>query len=116
VTFERYTVVRVPFPSTDREAMKNRPALILSDAVLFNDAAGHSVMTMITSARQSAWPLDCAINDMAAAGLPSPSALRFKLLTLDHRLVRGGLGRLSQEDEWNARSALARLFGSATQA
>ena len=50
MSFERFTLVRVPFPFTDRTATKNRPALILSDATRFNHLAGHSVMAMITSA------------------------------------------------------------------
>lgn len=49
VTFERFTVVRVPFPFTDRTATKNRPALVLSEAGVFNTPSGHSVMAMITS-------------------------------------------------------------------
>jgi mRNA interferase MazF len=60
VTFERYAVVRVPFPFTDRNASKNRPALVLSDADGFNAAAGHAVMAIITSqdirpGRSTAW-------------------------------------------------------------
>lgn len=110
--FEQFTVVRVPFPFTDREAVKNRPALILSSAPLFNNLAGHSVMAMITSASNAPWPLDCALEDLAAAGLPSPSKVRFKLFTLDHRLVRGELGRLSPTDEKNVRQALAQLLGT----
>jgi mRNA interferase MazF len=30
MSFERFAVVRVPFPFTDRNAAKNRPALALS--------------------------------------------------------------------------------------
>ena len=37
--------------------------------------------------------------DLVAAGLPAPSRVRFKLFTLDHRLVRGTLGHLSTTDE-----------------
>lgn len=49
MAFERFAVVRVPFPFTNRNATKNRPALVLSDATRFNAPAGHSVMAMITS-------------------------------------------------------------------
>jgi mRNA interferase MazF len=111
VTFERFAVVRVPFPFTDREATKNRPALVLSDPEAFNTAAGHSVMAMITSAANPPWPLDCPIADLRSAGLPAPSKVRFKLFTLDHRLVRGRLGRLSADDEARVRQGLARLLG-----
>ena len=111
MTFERFAVVRVPFPFTDREATKNRPALVLSDPDAFNTTAGHSVMAMITSAANPPWPLDCPIADLQAAGLPAPSKVRFKLFTLDHRLVRGRLGRLSADDEARVRQRLAKLLG-----
>jgi mRNA interferase MazF len=111
VTFERFTVVRVPFPFTDRDAQKNRPALVLSDARAFNTPAGHSVMAMITSAKNPPWPLDCPITDLAAAGLPAPSKVRFKLFTLDHRLIRGVLGVLAEPDAEAVRLSLARLLG-----
>lgn len=32
--FDRFAVVRVPFPFTDRQAQKRRPALVLSQACL----------------------------------------------------------------------------------
>lgn len=110
MSFERFSVVRVPFPFTDRNASKNRPALVLSDAASFNTPAGHSVMAMITSAANPPWPLDCPIADLAAAGLPAPSVVRFKLFTLDHRLVRGQIGALSDRDAAMVRSGLARLL------
>jgi hypothetical protein len=39
------------------------------------------------------------------------SLVRFKLFTLDHRLVRGELGHLAQSDRALVRAALARLLG-----
>lgn len=111
-TFDRFAVVRVPFPFTDSNATKNRPALVLSDSEGFNIPAGHSVMAMITSQTNSPWPLDCTIADLAAAGLPAPSKVCFKLFTLDHRLVRGQLGKLSAADAKIVRSGLTKLSGS----
>ncbi len=113
MAFERFTVVRVPFPFTDRNATKSRPALVLSDAASFNTPAGHSVMAMITSQGNPPWPLDCPIADLQAAGLPAPSLVRFKLFTLDHRLVRGELGRLSATDVASVRNGLAYLLEGA---
>lgn len=109
--FERYTVVRVPFPFTDRDTAKNRPAVVLSDPVAFNTPAGHSVMAMITSQANAPWPLDCTLTDLAAAGLPAASKVRFKLFTLDHRLVRGEIGKLSPADVVAVRAGLASLLG-----
>lgn len=109
---ERYTVVRVPFPFTDRDTSKNRPAVVLSDPRAFNTPAGHSVMAMITSEANAPWPLDCALTDLSAAGLPAASKVRFKLFTLDHRLVRGELGKLAGNDVSAVRASLASLLGA----
>ncbi|AGA31754.1 transcriptional modulator of MazE/toxin MazF [Thioalkalivibrio nitratireducens DSM 14787] len=113
MTYDRFTVVRVPFPFTDRSAVKNRPALVLSDAAAFSATAGHSVMAMITSKGNAPWPLDCSISELDAAGLPAPSVVRFKLFTLDHRLIRSTLGQLAEADRATVRSALKRLLGGA---
>ncbi len=110
MSFDRHTVVRVPFPFSDRTATKNRPALVLSDAAAFNAPAGHSVMAMITSDENPPWPLDCTLTDIVAAGLPAPSKVRFKLFTLDHRLVRGELGKLAPADADRVAVALAQLL------
>ena len=111
MAFDCYAVVRVPFPFTDRSAAKNRPALVLSARAAFNAPAGHSVMAMITSQSNPPWPLDCTITDLASAGLPAPSKVRFKLFTLDHRLVMGQVGTLSAADIQTVRNALTQLLG-----
>jgi mRNA interferase MazF len=108
--FDGFDVVRVPFPFTDRKAEKIRPALVVSDRAAFNRPAGHSVMAMITSAGHAPWPLDVPISDLKSAGLPAPSIVRFKLFTLDHRLVRGKLGRLGEGDRAKMQKAIRRLF------
>lgn len=104
---ERFDVVRIPFPFTDRMAVKNRPALVISDSAAFNAPSGHAVMAMITSLANAPWPCDCPILDIESAGLPAPSKVRLKLFTLDLRLVRGTLGRLSARDESAVRAILA---------
>ena len=111
-SFECFDVVRVPFPFADRQAEVNRPALIVSDRVAFNRPVGHSVMAMITSASHAPWPLDVTISDLGSAGLPAPSIVRFKLFTLDHRLVRGTLGRLAEKDRARMQKAIRRLVPS----
>lgn len=107
--FERFAVVRVPFPFTDRQAQKRRPALVLSQSV-FQQACGHLLLAMITSARQSAWPLDWPIEDLQAAGLPQPCVVRLKLFTLDERLVLGRLGALAAADRSAVAAQLSKLL------
>ncbi len=68
-------------------------------------------MAMITSSARQPWPLDCAITDTTSAGLSASSIVRFKLFTLDHRLVRGVLGRLSAVDVRTIERQLQKLLG-----
>lgn len=104
-------MVVVPFPFTDRTATRRRPALVISAADAFNKSAGHSVMAMITSADNAAWPLDVELRDLKAAGLPARSVVRMKLFTLDHRLVLRKAGTLGAKDRAAVNRSLGKLLG-----
>lgn len=99
MTYKAFDVVVVPFPFTDSSQKKKRPALILSSGSNFNNEAKHSVMAMITSAKNSAWPLDVKLNDLASTGLSADSVIRMKLFTLDHRFIIRKTGSLSTQDK-----------------
>ena len=107
----QWAVVVVPFPFTDRDARKRRPAVILSNRDEFGVPTGHSVLAMITSAAHARWPLDVILDDVEAAGLPAPSLIRMKLFTFDDRLILRQLGALGDHDREAARQALKRLHG-----
>ena len=105
-SFDRFDVLVVPFPFTDKAAEKRRPAVVISDGKAFNQPAGHSIMAMITSAGNAPWPLDTPITDLQSAGLPSPSVVRLKLFTLDHRFVLRKAGKLDAGDARPLEAAL----------
>lgn len=90
--------------------MKRRPALVLSDAKAFNKQVGQSVLAMITSARNSDWPLDVEIADLDSAGLPSSSVVRMKLFTLDNQLVIRKAGTLAENDRKGVVEMLCQLL------
>jgi mRNA interferase MazF len=98
----------VPFPFTDIAVAKPRPALALSTKSM-NEASGHTVFAMITSATRSHWPQDVALADAADAGLRAASLLRAKLFTLDNRLISRKIGRISRRDRAAARNMLRDL-------
>lgn len=108
--YERFDVVVVPFPFTDSATSKRRPALVISNADALNLPAGHSVMAMITSAENAAWPLDVAISDGIAAGLAAASMVRMKLFTLDNRFILQRAGQLAVADRRAVSAALKRLL------
>lgn len=111
MTFDRFDVAVVPFPFTDRAAVKRRPALVLSDAS-FNRGSRHSVMAMITSVTDGAWPLDVTLADLKTAGLSVSCAVRFKLFTLDNSLVLRKSGKLGKADRVAVQAAMKSLFGA----
>jgi mRNA interferase MazF len=66
---------------------------------------------MVTSALHSAWPLDHRIENLQLAGLKHPSVIRFKVFTLDDRLILGKIGQLEADDRSAVIITLQRLFG-----
>jgi mRNA interferase MazF len=93
-----YDIVVVPFPFTDRQTSKRRPALVLSSAH-FNQSIQQVVLAMITSAQQFPWPGDQPIEHLAEAGLTTACLIRLKLFTLDARLVIRRTGTLAPSDQ-----------------
>jgi len=110
VTYDVFDVVVVPFPFTDRAATRRRPALVLSHAQALGEKPGRSVLAMITSADNPAWPLDVPVKGQAAAGLRSPSVVRMKLFTLDHGLILRKVGQLGPGDQQQVRKSLRALL------
>jgi mRNA interferase MazF len=96
MTCDAFEVVVVPFPFTDSDQSVKRPAAVVSRRS-FN-SEGHTVMAMITDARNQPWPQDIRI-DHESAGLKLPSVVRMKFFTLDNRLVIRTIGRLSLADQ-----------------
>ena len=107
--FEPLTVVRVPFPFTDRAVQRLRPAVVLSHPD-FQRGSAHVLLAMITTAKRSCWPLDWPIQDLAAAGLNQVCCVRFKLFSLDERLLLGQLGQLAAVDRSGVWANLQRLL------
>jgi mRNA interferase MazF len=112
VDFERWTVVVVPFPFTDRVRDRRRPAVVVSRPEAFAERIGHSVLAMVTSARNPSWPLDVPLRGQAEAGLGAPSVVRMKLFTLDHRFILRTIGRLNEDDRQAVGASLAALLGA----
>ena len=96
--YKQFDVIVVPFPYSDSPKSKNRPALVLSGSGEYDDKIGHSVCAMITSAKNKSWPFDVDVTDLKSCGLPAPSVVRMKLFTLDHQIIKGKIGELSQKD------------------
>jgi mRNA interferase MazF len=105
-----FEVVVVPFPFVDIATSKPRPTLVLSTRA-FNEANGHTVLAMITTAARSHWPSDLPISDTEHAGLRAGSVIRWKVFTLTNSLIARRTGELSKPDENAAEKRLSSALG-----
>jgi mRNA interferase MazF len=103
-----FEIVVVPFPFTDKSAVKKRPALVLSTEE-FN-RQGHAVLAMITTKNHAPWPGDCPIENFQEAGLGLPCIIRPKLFSLDNRLILRKMGALGAKDAERARELLRSML------
>lgn len=109
--FERFDIVVVPFPFTDRTSTIRRPALVLSSADPFGRETGQCLLAMITRAARSTWPFDVPLSDLTKTGLRVAGVVRMKLFTLDASLVLRRLGTLGEADRAAVSAALGAHLG-----
>ncbi len=105
MTFKSFDVVAVPFPFTDRDATKRRPALVISNES-FNRQHNQIVLAMITTATDSVWPSDVSLTNWQKAGLKVACRSRLKLFTLGQDLVLKTIGHLSPKDVKSVKAVL----------
>lgn len=90
-------IVVVPFPFVDVAAEKRRPSVVLSNKS-FNQANGHSICAMITTAGHTRWQSDIVIDDLKSAGLRRPCVVRWKLFTLPNDIILKKAGAMAALD------------------
>jgi mRNA interferase MazF len=66
---------------------------------------------MITRGVPTRWPSDYPIQDLGPTGLRHPSVVRWKVFTLDDRVISRRIGRLAASDATACGAALAGLLG-----
>jgi mRNA interferase MazF len=109
VTYARFDVVLVLFPFTEKLGRKQRPAVVLS-GTSFNAVHEHALCAMVTTASNTRWPSDVAIEAFGEAGLRSPSFARLKLFTVAYDAIPGRLGTLDLSDQRSLDAAIRKLM------
>lgn len=105
----KWDIVVLPFPYTDKNTTKNRPALVISNSE-FAKKFGLLWVLMITSAKNDAWELDVEIEDLELAKLPAPSKIRCaKIACVEVDFVRKVLGTIGEEIRQKANDHLAHI-------
>lgn len=109
--YEPWSVVDVPFPFIDKDFSKRRKALVVSSESYGRDT-GATILVMITSAENSTWKSDVAIEKYSEAGLRKPCVVRFKVFSIDSSLILGRVGVLQEEDRKRVKPALRAILGT----
>ncbi|OYU97457.1 MAG: hypothetical protein CFE21_03960 [Bacteroidetes bacterium B1(2017)] len=98
-------IVLINFPFTDLTGSKLRPAIILAESTL------DLTVCFITTQIQRQELLDIPINPNSTNRLKNPSLIRIsKIATLDKTIVKGLLGKISNNEISIINSNLRTLF------
>ncbi len=112
--YRRGQVVVVDVPFSDHAGVKPRPALVVSAGRFHRDLPDVIVCPISSQPRYYRRPGrgDCPLRDWQAVGLRYPSTVRIsKLLAVDRRIVRKGLGMLSSQDLAKVDAGLQQALG-----
>jgi mRNA interferase MazF len=109
--YEFGDIVLVPFPFTNQEASKKRPAVVVSNS-LYNRSRPDLVLMAVTSQfRASAGLGEVWIGEWQLARLLKPSAVKPVFTTIEQRLVLRQLGALQPTDQTALKRAIGETIG-----
>ena len=108
-TFDRFDVVSVPFPYTDRPVRQRRPALVVS-VPAHEQKTGLLWVVMITAAENRAWPGDVALSDAQRAGLSIPSVIRPTKIATIEAAQASRIGSVGAGERRRVRAAIAEIL------
>jgi mRNA interferase MazF len=104
-------VVLVPFPFTNQQAFKKRPAVIVSNRS-YNLAKPDVIIMAITSQiRSNSAAGDIQLTHWQNAGLLKPSAIKPIFATLEQQLILAKLGALDPVDQSALRITISSILG-----
>jgi mRNA interferase MazF len=109
--YKRGDVLLVPFPFSNLTAIKQRLALVISVDVFQQQSADLLIMAMTSQIGGPLRPGEFLVRDWQQTGLLKPSAVKAAIATIEAKLVRRPLGRLSTYDLQQLNTCLRTLLG-----
>lgn len=106
--YKQGDVLLVPFPFTNQDGTKQRPAVVLS-GITYNQSHPDIILAPITSQMLGTQD-EIILKDWKAAGLLKPSAIKPILSSFENVLVKRKLGKLSPNDLAQMRALFTRIF------
>jgi mRNA interferase MazF len=109
--YEFGDIVLVPFPFTDQSTSKQRPAVVISSGAYQRERPDLIILAVTSQVRPAAAVGEVQVKDWKQAGLLIPSVMKPVIATIERRLVRKRLGKLSAEDQRRLRAAIDQIIG-----
>ena len=109
--YKQWDIVIVPFPFVNSLKSKPRPVLILNTKE-FSIQNSHYLGAMITSSNQEKWFGDIDISLSPVSGLSVDSKVRFKIFTLDERIIKKKIGTLSKENITQVKESISKILSN----
>ncbi|MDD3436793.1 MAG: type II toxin-antitoxin system PemK/MazF family toxin [Candidatus Gastranaerophilales bacterium] len=107
--YSQFDIILVPFPFTDKDKSKKRPAIVLNNPN-YQMRTNHLILAMITSAKNSNWDSDFDIKEIDSTGLKTSCVIRYKLFSLDERIILKKIGSISQNEQKQVKDNLLKHF------
>lgn len=108
---QQWDIVVLPFPFTDKNSTKNRPALVVSSNQTIKDYDLIWVC-MITSAKNEEWVGDVRVDDLEYAKLPAVSYIRpVKIACIEQNHIRKKLGTISNSLRDKVKGEILKTMG-----
>lgn len=110
--FDFGEIILVPFPFTNLQTHKQRPAVVIS-TVAYQQQQQDVILMAITSNRQLPASFgDHVIRDWQTTGLLKPSVLKPLIATVEASLVLKSLGHMSARDVEGLEVVLDNILGA----
>lgn len=111
IGYEFGDVVLVSFPFTDQSTTKQRPAVVISSAAYQRERPDLIILAVTSQRRPTATIGEVQVTDWKPAGLLKASVMKPVIATIERRLVRKKLGKLSAQDLRGLRAAIDQIIG-----
>ncbi|MFZ5630541.1 MAG: type II toxin-antitoxin system PemK/MazF family toxin [Spirochaetota bacterium] len=108
--FDKGDIVLVPFPISNLKTLKRRPALVISPKV-FNKGGDSTLLFMTSNVKTPPREGDVLIKNFKTAGLPKPTLVRMKFVTIANALILKKIGHLPPADMKRVKAQIMHFFG-----
>jgi mRNA interferase MazF len=90
---------------------KQRPAAAISSTAYQREQPDLIILAVTSQVRPAATMGEVQVKDWKQAGLLKPSVMKPVIATIERRLVRKRLSKLSAEDQHSLRAAIEQIIG-----